>query len=493
VPEPATFTMGMAVLAMVSMLRRRTSSNRHANTTRWLAPIFASVFLIWSGSHARAALVRQYTFNGGTVEDLIGTADGALQGGATISLGKLQLPGTSGSYASLPGATINMTTFTDMTFEAWFTFEGGGVWQRVFDFGRTQGGQGMDYVFYSPNSGGGDNRAAIRNNSDPENVAVGGPTVSTKNLHHVVVAIDDDANGGSNLMSLYLDGVLMDDVVLSYSLSQLSNTAAYLGRSTWNADPYLSGSIDEFRIYNHSLSLAEVQSNFAAGPVPLELLRLDVNTFTGEVSIFNSASESLTFDYYNVASAAGALDPEGWNSLDEQNVDAIGGAGGQSWDVLGPADDSEVTEGFLLGGSTLAAGASLNLGKLFDPSVLGKRNNGDLTFEFALQSSDLITGSINYITPPPLLGDYNDDGVVNAADYTVWRDNLGSNITLPNEATTPGVVNQADYDQWKARFGNAIGSGSLAAAGVPEPSTLLLVASVGALVLALKPRRPCKK
>ena len=501
VPEPASLTLGVTVIAVLSFLRRRFCGGAvrtcpHLSSGKQRSFRIATIAAAWLvvgmlSSNACAALVRQYTFNGGTAEDLIGSADGTLNGGATINLGKLELPGTSGSYVSLPGAAINMTSFTDMTFEAWFTFEGGGVWQRVFDFGRTQGGQGMDYVFYSPNSGGGDNRAAIKNDNLAENVATAGPTVSQNTRHHMVVTIDDDANGGTNRMSLYLDGVLGDDVALSYSLSELSNTAAYLGRSTWSGDPYLNGSIDEFRIYSHALSLIEVQNSFAAGPVPLDLLRLDVNTFTGNVSLENTHSESLTFDYYSVASLAGTLDADGWNSLDEQDVDAIGGGSGQSWDLLGPGDEQEVSEGFLLGASTLGPGASLDLGQLFDPSVFGKRSNGDLTFEFALQGSDLVEGVVNYIAPPPLLGDYNDNGVVDAADYTVWRDNLGANIALPNEAVTPNVVNQADYDEWKTRFGDAIGGGSLAAPGsVPEPGAayLVLATCVGAATAAARRR-----
>ena len=45
-----------------------------------------------------------------------------------------------------------------------------------------------------------------------------------------------------------------------------------------------------------------------------------------------------------------------------------------------------------------------------------------------------------------LLGDYNNDGTVNAADYPVWRDNLGLAIALPNEDATPGSVTLEDYD-----------------------------------------------
>ena len=58
-----------------------------------------------------------------------------------------------------------------------------------------------------------------------------------------------------------------------------------------------------------------------------------------------------------------------------------------------------------------------------------------------------------------LLADYNHNGIVDAADYTVWRDHLGQNVTLPND-TTPGSVTQADYDAWKSGFGNHSGSGS---------------------------------
>jgi hypothetical protein len=57
-------------------------------------------------------------------------------------------------------------------------------------------------------------------------------------------------------------------------------------------------------------------------------------------------------------------------------------------------------------------------------------------------------------------GDYNEDGTVDAADYTVWRDG-GS----PDDSIT-------GYNLWKANFGSS-GSGSTAA--VPEPSGLLLV------------------
>ena len=86
--------------------------------------------------------------------------------------------------------------------------------------------------------------------------------------------------------------------------------------------------------------------------------------------------------------------------------------------------------------------------------------------------------------PVGLLGDYNDDGTIDAADYTVWRDVLAAGGTELTNDPTPGTVDESDYAYWKANFGATSGSGALAAATVPEPSTLALVAlAIGALVL----------
>jgi hypothetical protein len=65
-------------------------------------------------------------------------------------------------------------------------------------------------------------------------------------------------------------------------------------------------------------------------------------------------------------------------------------------------------------------------------------------------------------------GDYNQDGIVDAADYVVWRKTDGT---------------QEGYDSWRANFGGLAGSGSVASADatVPEPTTLMMfiVAAVG--------------
>ncbi|MCI0332280.1 MAG: autotransporter-associated beta strand repeat-containing protein [Planctomycetes bacterium] len=76
--------------------------------------------------------------------------------------------------------------------------------------------------------------------------------------------------------------------------------------------------------------------------------------------------------------------------------------------------------------------------------------------------------------PPIFAGDYNDDGVVDAADYVVWRKFVGQPAgTLPNDNTGLPIGDE-QYDLWTTNFGNVeSGSGGQNGA-VPEPSAAAL-------------------
>jgi T5SS/PEP-CTERM-associated repeat protein len=73
-----------------------------------------------------------------------------------------------------------------------------------------------------------------------------------------------------------------------------------------------------------------------------------------------------------------------------------------------------------------------------------------------------------------LAGDYNEDGTVNAADYVVWRNNVGRPNSLPNDHT-PGVGDD-DYQRWTLNFGLTAGSGAHNSQAVPEPAAVFLLA-----------------
>jgi hypothetical protein len=88
-------------------------------------------------------------------------------------------------------------------------------------------------------------------------------------------------------------------------------------------------------------------------------------------------------------------------------------------------------------------------------------------------------------------GDYNHNGIVDTADYIVWRSTLGSTTDLRADGDTTGAsagkIDQADYTFWKNHFGQS-GSGS-AAAAVPEPAAGLLALVAATLASAMRFRR----
>lgn len=83
---------------------------------------------------------------------------------------------------------------------------------------------------------------------------------------------------------------------------------------------------------------------------------------------------------------------------------------------------------------------------------------------------ELVVGPLTTIP-----GDFNSDGQVDAADFTVWRDSYNSEVELSADANRNGIIDDGDYNVWLANFGQS----SLATAiSVPEPSGLMIVFSL---------------
>jgi dextranase len=120
-------------------------------------------------------------------------------------------------------------------------------------------------------------------------------------------------------------------------------------------------------------------------------------------------------------------------------------------------------------GRTLAGQGTIDSLALFQYDTTGSGIQSDVFFNYL---SYLIANAA------ALNGDYNQDGVIDAADYTVWRDAMAAgSTTLPNDPT-PGTVDESDFEYWRVHFGEtAGGAASIAASGlaaVPEPATLCL-------------------
>jgi hypothetical protein len=181
-----------------------------------------------------------------------GTAEvGSSFGAGMTGYGKaLVLDGTSG-YATLPIGPL-VQSLNSATFATWVNWAGSGSqWCRIFDFGSSTD----VYMFLTPNSGSSSLRFAITTGSSGGESQLSRTGILSSGWHHVAVAID----GATRAMQMYLDGQLVASGTTNTLPSALGNTTQnYLGHSQWD-DPYLPGSIDDFRIYNRALTEAEVR------------------------------------------------------------------------------------------------------------------------------------------------------------------------------------------------------------------------------------------
>ena len=103
------------------------------------------------------------------------------------------------------------------------------------------------------------------------------------------------------------------------------------------------------------------------------------------------------------------------------------------------------------------------------------------------------TGELT-LAAPALTGDYNGNGIVDAADYTVWRDTLGSSTNLTADGDGSNTIDAGDLTVWQANFGATLGNGANEAAAVPEPATFALLMMAGAIALCIagyRKRLPC--
>lgn len=128
-----------------------------------------------------------------------------------------------------------------------------------------------------------------------------------------------------------------------------------------------------------------------------------------------------------------------------------------SGDVTGDASGSELA---------LAAGALLSVA--FDTSTIGLKSGmiEVSTSSLAAQNS-LVQIPISYeVVAAGLAGDFNEDGIVDAIDYAVWREGLNN-----------GEFTSADFEAWQDNYGASSSGAATASQGAPEPRAMLLVAA----------------
>jgi len=234
----------------------------------------------------KSALVHRYDFEGTgtTVTDRVGTAHGALKGGATLSQvdGKgaaVLNGGASGAYVDLPNGLISK--LSSATLEAWLTWGGGNAWQRIFDFGDSTNAapednpaSGKSYLFLTPmtdTASGGVMRAvySLAGGAAAVETRLEGLEAMPQVLAQVVLVVDSE----SDKLVLYVNGAKASEQAFAGALASINDVNAWLGRSQYNVDPELSGTFHDFRIYAAALTPLQIATSFAGGTDPAFLAK----------------------------------------------------------------------------------------------------------------------------------------------------------------------------------------------------------------------------
>jgi hypothetical protein len=86
--------------------------------------------------------------------------------------------------------------------------------------------------------------------------------LATGTMVHLAVVVDSTAG----TLALYQNGASVGSAALANTMSSITMTNAWLGRSQYTPDPEFAGTIHEFRIYGGARTSAQIQASHAAGP-----------------------------------------------------------------------------------------------------------------------------------------------------------------------------------------------------------------------------------
>lgn len=253
--------------------------------------VFASeAALVGLTVSANAQLAHYYQFSTGTANDQVGSANGTLQGSATITGGALVTAGGNGTVSGQWGGTGPMLTLDASAVSGitgafaivdWYQATTG--WPKfdtayAFSDGATDGGGNpIDYLLHTPvradanstyPSGVGIEGAggALVRDSNNWDYAVRGMYLDDNNIHQTVLTYD------GTTFSYYVDGAPAYFATYGYAdtladpgfnLSLLTHIALN-GGSPYN-DPALTGSTYSFAIFNQSLTSGQVAAIYGLG------------------------------------------------------------------------------------------------------------------------------------------------------------------------------------------------------------------------------------
>lgn len=301
-------------------------------------------------------------------------------------------------------------------------------------------------------------------------------TTLTEGWHHAVGVID--LASGTDTVALYVDNVLVGTLAGQNVNDWSGGNPFGLGDGASSVTGVSSGSGNA---YHSDIALARYYADTAFGASEVDqnfqwLLFTD-NPTTGIPSV------TLALDGSYTQENGSQLEIDLLDTTDFDRLVATGDA------ALAGGLEVTASEGFAASaGDTFEVLAAASVIGTFDSVQLPDLGEG-LMWQVAY-SNVAVQLSVT------ISGDYNGDGVVDAADYTVWRASLGQNVSESTAADGDGdgLITENDYRVWRSNYGQqvAFAAGQQAsasqAAAVPEPAALSSV-FVSSVLLTLRRAR----
>lgn len=215
------------------------------------------------------ALKLYYTFEADTVsglklastesgKDLVYNAN--LLNGATVStsdskVGNASLELTSSAKEYVKSDRLSATGNNGITFAFWLKSKNSGQYSRVFDFGNGLNDLNLVIAIVNNNLW----SVVINAQDSARNYLYTDENINDDKWRHFTWVINPDAS-----FDIYLNGVLSSKISADKGRypADAERRSNYLGKSNWD-DPYLNGSVDDFRMYNRVLSSSEISTIYA--------------------------------------------------------------------------------------------------------------------------------------------------------------------------------------------------------------------------------------
>ena len=226
---------------------------------------------IGTGSAAETRTIAHITNSGATGPRVPGKINNAVK-----------LSG-SGEYVNLPNGIVS--GLHDFTVATWVNVTTTGqTWARIFDFGTGTN----DFMFLTA-SAGGTNALRFDINAGAGSQMIpasgSGPQLPT-GWQHVAITLSGTTG------TMWLNGApVATNTNMTIRPSDLGATNQnWIGRSQFSADPFLDATVDDFQIYDHALSAAEIAALASGQPGAGNVADYKFDEDSGETAVDSSGN-----------------------------------------------------------------------------------------------------------------------------------------------------------------------------------------------------------